>query len=170
RLNVQNKKENLYSLFLQEKPNKIIICLNKENKPLYTTIIAKEVNATYAHTFNVLKKMKELSLVLFKETGRIKLVKLTKLGEEVAKTIINLVDLLKVGMLENELFKIYESQIKGKIREQMNKENISKQLNKLKQKLAELSEKSQQNVFIQSKEILKKIDELLAEVFGLPPT
>ncbi|MBC7219403.1 MAG: hypothetical protein H5T49_04645 [Hadesarchaea archaeon] len=169
-MTVQKRNEDLNSLFLQEKPRKIIVYLKKENKPLYTTIIAKEVNTTYAHTFNVLKKMEKLNLVSFKESGRIKLVKLTELGDEVAKTIINLTDLLKVGMLENELFKIYESEVKGKLREQMNKESISKQLNKLKQKLIELSENSQQNVVIQSKKVLKKIEEVLAEVFGLPPS
>ncbi|MGC8817239.1 MAG: hypothetical protein ACP5PX_05495 [Candidatus Hadarchaeum sp.] len=168
-MNALKKEEEIYGLFLQEKPAKILVCLKKENKQIYTTIIAKEVNATYAHTFNVLKKMKKLNLVSFMESGRIKLVKLTELGEEVAKTIINLADLLKIGSLENELFKIYEIEIKGKLREQMNKESISKQLNKLKQKLTELSENSSQNVAIFSKKVLKKVDETLAEVFGYPP-
>lgn len=169
-MNAQREEEEIYSLFLQEKPRKILIYLKKENKPLYTTIISKEVNTTYAHTFNVLKKMKKLNLVSFKESGRIKLVKLTELGEEVAKTIINLLDLLKIGALENELFKTYDNEIKGKLREQMNKENILRQLNKLRQKLTELSENNQPNVVIQAKKVLKKIDDLLAEVFGLPPS
>jgi len=157
-----------YSFFLQEKPKNILIYLKKENKPLYTSIIAKEVNTTYAHTFNVLKNLEKLKLVTFKESGRIKLVKLTELGDEVARVLINLIDLLKLGQIENELSNIYDSEIKGKLREQMNKEKISKQFNILKDKLVELSKENQNNVFILAKKLLKKIDDALAEVFGYP--
>jgi DNA-binding MarR family transcriptional regulator len=165
----QKENEDFYSLFLQEKPRKILVYLKKENKQLYIAMISKNVNATYAHTFNVLKRLENLNLVSFKESGRIKLVKLTELGEEVAKVILNLMDLLKLGKMENELTKVYESEIKGKLREQMDKEQIAKQINRLKTEIIELSKDNQLNVVVTAKKLLKRMDDILAEVFGFPP-
>ena len=167
-MTVQKKEEEGYGLFLQEKPKNILIYIKKENKPLYTSIIAREVSTTYAHTFNVLKKLEKLKLVSFKESGRIKLIRLTELGDEVARVMINLMDLLRIGEIENELLKTYESEIKGKLREQMNKEQITKHLNKLKDKLAEFSKEKQDNVSIMAKKLSKRIDDTLAEAFGYP--
>ena len=168
-MTVQNKEVEGYELFLQKKPKNILVYIKKENKPLYTSIIAREVNTTYAHTLNVLKKLEKLKLVSFKDSGRIKLVKLTELGDEVAKAMINMIDLLKLAEMENELQKTYENEIKGKLREQMNKEQISKHFNKLKDKLGEFSKDKQDNVFIMSKKLLKRIDDTLAEALGYPP-
>lgn len=167
-MTVQKKDEEPYGFFLQEKPKKILIYLKKENKPLYTSIISREVSTTYAHTFNVLKRLEELKLVSFKESGRIKLVKLTELGDEVARVMINLADLLTLGEMENELQKIYESEIKGKLREQMNKDQIKKRLDKLKDKLTEFSKDKQDSAAIMSKKLLKRIDDVLAEALGYP--
>lgn len=167
-MTVQKIKDGPYDFFLQNKPKEILIYLKKENKPLYTSIISREVSTTYAHTFNVLKRLEELKLVTFKESGRIKLVKLTELGEEVASAMINLMDLLSLGNMENELYKIHESEIKGKLREQMNKEQIKKLLDKLKIKLSEFSKDKQDNIAIMSKKLLKRIDDVLAEALGYP--
>ncbi|MFH1820917.1 MAG: winged helix DNA-binding protein [Methanobacteriota archaeon] len=167
-MTVQKKIEKEYDLFLQEKPKNILIYIKKENKPLYTSIIAREVNTTYAHTFNVLKRLERLKLVSFKESGRIKLIRLTELGDEVAKVMINMLDLLELGELENELQKTHENEIKGKLREQMNKEQISKNINKLKDKLAEFSKNKQDNILVMSKKLSKRIDDTLAEAFGYP--
>ncbi len=167
-MTVQKSEEEASRFFLQEKPEKILIYLKKENKPLYTSIISRELRTTYAHTFNVLKRLEELKLVSFKESGRIKLVKLTELGDEVAKVMINLVDLFSLGEIENELGKIYELEIKGKLREQMNKEQIKKHLDKLKEKTAEFSKDKQDASLILSKKLLKRIDEALAEAYGYP--
>ncbi len=168
-MSVQKKDEVEVGLFLQEKPKNILIYLKKENKPLYTSIISREVNTTYAHTFNVLKKLEKLKLVSFKESGRLKLVKLTELGDEAAGVMINLIDLLKLGETENELQKTYENEIKGRLREQMNKEQISKHLGKLKDKLNEFSKEKPDNVSVMAKKLLKRIDDTLAETLGYPP-
>ncbi|GAH90244.1 unnamed protein product, partial [marine sediment metagenome] len=88
------------NLFLQEKPLKALILLKSENKPLYTAIISKEIDCTYAHTLNVLAELEKLKLVRFKETGRIKLVNLTELGEEAAAVLENFIDLLRLGDAE----------------------------------------------------------------------
>jgi len=162
------KEKAAIDLFMQEKPKNILIYLKKENKPVYISIISKEVNTTYSHTFNVLNELEKLKLVYFKESGRVKLVKLTELGYEVANLMTKLIELLSLGEIEKELAKTYETEIKGKLREQMNKEKILKQINKLKEKLSEFDKDKDDNVSILSKKLLKRMDDILAEVLGYP--
>ncbi|MDI6884046.1 MAG: hypothetical protein QMD00_02740 [Hadesarchaea archaeon] len=162
-------KRSVSELFLQDKPSKILIYLKKENKPLYTAIISREVDATYAHTLNVLAELKKLKFVSFKESGRIKLVNLTELGSEAAGILISFIDLLELGDIEREMDQTYEKEIKGKLREEMNKEAISKQFDKLKAKLNRYIEEKPTNVSILARKLLKKADDVLAEAFGCPP-
>jgi len=162
-------KRSVENLFLQEKPAKVLILLKKEEKPLYTAIISKEINCTYAHTLNVLAELEKLKLVIFKEKGRIKLVNLTELGEEAAEVIENFIDLLKLGEAEAGVNQIYEREIKGRLREEMNKKAISKQLEKHKENLKRLAEGRPQNVLLFAKKLLKKVDEVVAEALGYPP-
>ena len=162
-------KRNVENLFLQEKPVKVLIFLKREDKPLYTAIISKEIDCTYAHTLNVLAELEKLKLVSFKETGRIKLVNLTELGEEAAGVLENFIDLLKLGETEARVNQIYEREVKGRLREEMNKRMISKQLEKHKENLKRLAEGRPQNVSLFARKLLKKVDEVAAEVLGYPP-
>ena len=166
---VGQKNEEVSDIFLQEKPRKIVIFLKEQNKPLYTSIISKEIDSTYSHTFNVVSRLEELKLVSFKESGRVKLVKLTELGEEVAQAMINLVELLKLSEIENKLSKIYDKEIRGKLREQMNKDSITSQFNKLKEDINESFKEGHDNVSFLAKKLLKRIDSTFAEAFGYLP-
>ncbi len=163
-------KRSVENFFLQEKPVKALILLKRENKPLYTAIISKEIDCTYAHTLNVLSELEKLKLVIFKETGRIKLVNLTELGEESAEVIENFIDLLKLGVTEAEVNQIYDREVKGRLREEMNKKAISRQLEKHKENLRRLAEGRPQNVLLFAKKLLKKVDEVAAEALGYPPS
>lgn len=164
-----NEKRGVQDLFLQEKPVRILILLKKEDKPLYTAIISKEVDGTYAHTLNVLSKLEKLNLVSFRESGRIKLVKLTELGEEVAGALLGLEDLLGLGEIVAGIEEVYESEIKGRLREEMDKEAISKRLSKFKEKLGRYLEEKPQNVSIVARKLIKKADDTLAEALGYSP-
>lgn len=53
--------------------------------PKYATIVAKEVDCTYSHTVKLLDLFKVLGLVDFEKKGRIKIVKLTEIGEDLAR-------------------------------------------------------------------------------------
>ncbi len=164
----QEKKEDGSNLFLQDKPKNILIYLKKENKPIYTAIIAKEIDSTYSHAFNVLSRLEKLKLVSFRKSGRVKLVKLTELGEEMGKVLINMIGLIKLAEMERELSKIYDREIKGKLREQMNKDSISAQINKLKAKINEFEREAYYNVSVFAKKLIKKTDDTLAEALGFP--
>jgi predicted transcriptional regulator len=70
-------------LFLHPKPVKMLTSLKKEDIQ-YATQVSKVVDCTYSHTVKVLDMFKKLGLVVFEKKGRIKLVRLTDDGQEIA--------------------------------------------------------------------------------------
>ena len=68
--------------------------------PKYATIIAKEVDCTYSHTVKLLDLFKILGLVDFEKKGRIKIVKLTELGEDLARAMDSV--LVKLGRMKEK--------------------------------------------------------------------
>lgn len=78
----------LEDLFLREKPAKIFLGLKTaKEKPVYATILSKQADCTYSHTVKILNTLKKLGLVEFEKSGRIKTVKLTDDGWDVAHNI-----------------------------------------------------------------------------------
>ncbi|MEM5843266.1 MAG: winged helix-turn-helix domain-containing protein [Candidatus Aenigmatarchaeota archaeon] len=83
------KKENrLIKLLFRPKPLRMILSLN--DGPKYISVISKETDCTYSHTIKVLEELKEHGLIEFTKSGRIKVVTVTKKGEEILKLIKNL--------------------------------------------------------------------------------
>jgi predicted transcriptional regulator len=62
------------------------LLINLRNEPKYATILSKEVDLTYSHTVKLLDQFKNFGLVEFEKKGRIKVVKLTEVGDDVAKS------------------------------------------------------------------------------------
>jgi len=71
------------SIFLRIKPTKLLICLREGPKNI--TLLSKSVDLTYSHTVKILDLLNEAGLVEFEEKGRVKVVKLTDIGEEIAR-------------------------------------------------------------------------------------
>ena len=69
-------------LYLHVKPVKLLISL--KDGPNYATILSKEIDCTYSHTVKLLDQFKKFGLVQFEKKGRIKIVKLTSVGEDLA--------------------------------------------------------------------------------------
>lgn len=82
------KEFKLTKFFLHIKPVDLLISLRKG--PKYATILSKEVNVTYSHTVKLLDMFNDFGLVEFEKRGRIKIVKLTDMGEEIARMLENL--------------------------------------------------------------------------------
>ncbi len=61
----------------------------------YGSILAKEVDCTYSHAVKILQTLQELRLVDFEKKGRVKIIRLTKKGIEVADAIENIQKLVK---------------------------------------------------------------------------
>ena len=71
------------SLFLHEKPAGVMLSL-KDNESMYASVISKEIDCTYTHTLKILDQLHEYGLVEFEKKGRIKEVRLTPKGDDVA--------------------------------------------------------------------------------------
>ncbi len=70
-------------LFLHPKPVKMITSLKSEDIK-YATQVSKAVDCTYSHTVKVLENFRRLGLVTFEKKGRIKIVRLTEDGLDIA--------------------------------------------------------------------------------------
>jgi predicted transcriptional regulator len=79
------KERPIPRLFIRPKPVKLLISL--KSGPKYATILSKEVDLTYSHTVKLLNQFKIFGLVDFEKKGRIKIVKLTSEGEDLAYSI-----------------------------------------------------------------------------------
>ena len=85
---------NIINLLLHEKPAGIILSLKAKEKK-YPTVLSKENDCTYTHTLKILEELMEYGLVEFEKDGRIKFVKLTQPGEDVAHELEGLVRYLE---------------------------------------------------------------------------
>ena len=76
-----------FDLLFRRKPAMMLIALNKVSRAKYGSQLAKEVDCTYSHAVKILQTLEELGLVSFEKKGRIKIIKLTKKGTDVAEHI-----------------------------------------------------------------------------------
>ncbi len=76
-----------FDIFFRRKPALMLVALKKISRARYGSILAKEVDCTYSHAVKILQTLEKLGLVVFEKQGRIKLIKLTKKGQEVADRI-----------------------------------------------------------------------------------
>ena len=79
-------KDNL-DIFFRRKPAMMLVSLKKNLRMRYGSVLAKEVDCTYSHAVKILQTLQELDLVEFDKKGRVKLIKLTEKGKEVAAAI-----------------------------------------------------------------------------------
>jgi DNA-binding MarR family transcriptional regulator len=84
-----------FDLFFRRKPSTMLIALKKMSRAKYGSQLAKEVDCTYSHAVKILQSLEELGLVSFEKKGRIKLIKLTKKGTEVATHIEDIKNVLE---------------------------------------------------------------------------
>ena len=70
--------------FLREKPVKILLGLRNEGNKSYASSLAKYANCTYAHAVKIIDVLEKYGLVDVEKDGRIKYIKLTDEGEEIA--------------------------------------------------------------------------------------
>jgi predicted transcriptional regulator len=76
-----------FDIFFRRKPALMLVALGKVSKARYGSVLAKEVDCTYSHAVKILQALEDLGLVGFEKQGRIKLIKLTKKGKDIADSI-----------------------------------------------------------------------------------
>lgn len=88
-------KEDNFELFFRRKPAMMLIALKRVTKARYGSILAKEVDCTYSHAVKILQILEKIGLVVFEKKGRIKIIRLTKKGQDVASHIETIKDIIE---------------------------------------------------------------------------
>ncbi len=92
---METETKDNFDIFFRRKPALMLVSLKKNTRMRYGSILAKEVDCTYSHAVKILQTLEELKLVDFEKRGRIKVIKLTKKGIEVAEAIENIQKLVR---------------------------------------------------------------------------
>jgi len=77
----------IFNVFFREKPAMMLVELKNAKSEIYASSIAKQVDCTYSHVVKILQEMQKAGLINFEKQGRLKLLTLTKMGQEVADKI-----------------------------------------------------------------------------------
>ena len=88
------KRQNVFNIFFREKPAMMLVTLNAAKSDIYASALAKQIDCTYSHVVKILQEMSEAGLINFDKQGRLKLLTLTKKGQEVAEHIEKIKSLL----------------------------------------------------------------------------
>jgi DNA-binding MarR family transcriptional regulator len=145
-------------LFFQEKPVRSLLLVKKADKPIYASIIAKEIDSTYAHTLNVLFSLKERGLVVFEKKGRIKHVKITEIGKQVAGILEDFIDMVHLSELSARIERVYEKMVLGRPHSKVDQAAVSKRLAPYKRELERLSKSHRLKEL--SNKLTKRIEEI----------
>lgn len=84
---IRLKRSEIFNVFFREKPSMLLITLNASKTDIYASSVAKHIDCTYSHVVKILRQMEEADLITFQKQGRLKLLSLTKKGQEVAECI-----------------------------------------------------------------------------------
>ena len=82
---IKNKK--IFDVFFREKPAMMLVELKNANSQVYASVLAKQIDCTYSYVVKILQEMQKANLINFKKEGRLKLLELTKRGQDIARNI-----------------------------------------------------------------------------------
>jgi DNA-binding MarR family transcriptional regulator len=79
--------EKVFNVFFRRKPAMMLVNLKNSKGETYASSLAKQIDCTYSHVVKILQEMEKSRLINFNKQGRLKLLTLTKEGEQVAENI-----------------------------------------------------------------------------------
>ena len=90
------KKSKLFSMLFREKPVELLIKMNNsQNKRIYASVVAKEIDCTYSHVVKLLKTLKKSGIIEFEKHGRLKYLTLTETGRKIADHLFKIKELIE---------------------------------------------------------------------------
>jgi predicted transcriptional regulator len=92
--------DNASVLLFRPKQIRILLALSEKNQEWNLTSLAKATNTTYVHTSRFISRCENVGLVGVDRHGRIKSLRLTEKGVEVAKGISSIVE--KLGEVKKD--------------------------------------------------------------------
>lgn len=87
-------KDELFNVFFREKPAMMLVGLKNSKGAVYASSLAKQIDCTYSHVVKILQNMEKSGLVNFEKQGRLKLLTLTKKGNDIAEHINGIKNIL----------------------------------------------------------------------------
>lgn len=100
---MEKNNENALTLFLREKPTRLLLSLSTTDKRAkYISTLSKEINCTYSHTVRLLDEFEKLGLVRFIKVSRVKYVELTEEGKDLILQLEGVVRRLSKIKFEKE--------------------------------------------------------------------
>ncbi len=81
------RQKRIFDVLFREKPVMMLVALLNSTKDMYASTLAKQVDCTYSHVVKILQEMNKAGLVAFNRQGRLKILTLTKKGQDVAKNL-----------------------------------------------------------------------------------
>ncbi|MBN1644940.1 winged helix DNA-binding protein [Candidatus Woesearchaeota archaeon] len=81
------KNKEIFKVFFREKPSMMLVELKNAKSEVYASSLAKHIDCTYSHVVKILQEMEREGLINFDKQGRLKLLTLTKKGQEIASRI-----------------------------------------------------------------------------------
>ncbi|MAG15458.1 hypothetical protein CMO88_00180 [Candidatus Woesearchaeota archaeon] len=80
----------IFNVFFREKPAMMLVDLRNSKGGVYASSLAKSIDCTYSHVVKILQEMERAGLVNFEKQGRLKLLALTKKGNDIAEHLDNI--------------------------------------------------------------------------------
>lgn len=81
------KNKEIFKTLFREKPAMMLVELKNAKSEVYASSLAKTIDCTYSHVVKILQDMEKEGLINFDKQGRLKLLTLTKKGQDVAMKI-----------------------------------------------------------------------------------
>jgi predicted transcriptional regulator len=83
------KNKKIFDVIFREKPVMMLVELRNAGAqaPMYASTLAKKVDCTYSHVVKILQEMNKSGIVAFQKQGRLKILTLTKKGQEIAENL-----------------------------------------------------------------------------------
>ncbi|MBI4141544.1 winged helix DNA-binding protein [Candidatus Woesearchaeota archaeon] len=81
------KNKEIFKTLFREKPAMMLVELKNAKAEVYASSLAKNIDCTYSHVVKILQDMEKEGLINFDKQGRLKLLTLTKKGQDVAMKI-----------------------------------------------------------------------------------
>jgi len=88
------KNKKIFSVFFREKPAMMLVHLLHSSNEMYASTLAKQVDCTYSHIVKILQEMQKAGIITFQKRGRLKILTLTKKGEDLAKHVDAIANML----------------------------------------------------------------------------
>ncbi len=150
---------------VQEKPVAMMLALQQEVES-YPSALARKVGTTFAHALHILSRLEEAGVVTSREEGRIRRVRLTDMGTELALILERLKGMAEVVEAYRSLQDLYAREVKGKLREEVDREKVIRTLEGLRERVRILSEREDE-VGRRARKFLQRADEVEKEVKGI---